>query len=119
MEEGWIKLHRKMIEWEWYTDNNTKIVFIHLLLTANHAEKNWKGILVKRGQTVTSLQHLAKETRLTLAQVRTALFKLKTTHEITINSTKQYSLINVEKYDNYQCDTKENNTRNTHRTTNK
>ena len=41
--EGWIKVHRKLVDWEWYNDINVKVVFLHLLLTANHKEKQWKG----------------------------------------------------------------------------
>ena len=114
--EGWIKLHRKMTEWEWYKDNNTKILFLHLLLTANHKEQKWQGHTILRGQTITSLQHLADETNLSLQQIRTALNKLKSTHEITYTATKKYTLITIEKYNNYQGqeenDNIENNTQN-------
>jgi len=82
--EGWIKIHRKMLEWEWYNDNNTKILFLHLLLTANHKDKKWQGKIIKRGQKITSIQHLADETNLTVQQIRTSLNKLKSTGEITI-----------------------------------
>lgn len=121
--EGWIKIHRKMLDWEWYNDNNTKVLFLHLLLTANHKDKKWQGKTILRGQKITSLQHLAKETRLTVQQIRTALNKLKSTNEITIKSTSKYTLITIEKYSDYQCkdeeDNKQNNTRKNKRTTNK
>lgn len=107
--EGWIKLHRKILEWEWYNDNNTKIVFLHLLLTANHKEKNWQGITIKRGQKLTSIQHLAEETNLTIQQIRTVLNKLKSTNEITINTTNKNTLITIEKYNDYQDKEEENN----------
>lgn len=119
---GWIKLHRSILEWEWYNDNNTKIVFLHLLLTANHKEKKWQGITIKRGQKLTSLQHLAEETNLSMQQVRTALDKLKSTNEITTKSTNRNTLITIEKYSDYQDkdedNNKQGNIRRNNRTTN-
>ena len=121
--EGWIKIHRKMLEWEWYDDINTKVVFLHLLLTSNHKDKKWHGITIGRGQKLTSLNHLAKETKLTEQQVRTSLNKLKLTNEITIKTTNKYSLITIEKYSDYQGDeeknNKQNNIRNNKQRTNK
>ena len=121
--EGWVKIYRKMIEWEWYNDNNTKILFLHLLLTANHKDQKWQGKIIKRGQKITSLQHLAEETNLTVQQVRTSLSKLKSTCEITCKSTSKYTLVTIEKYSDYQDkdeeDNKQNNIRNNKRTTNK
>ena len=93
--EGWIKIHRKLIEWEWYNDINTKVVFLHLLLTANHKEKKWQGHTILRGQKLTSLEHLSKEVGLSIQQTRTALKKLKSTNEITIKSTNKYTLITI------------------------
>ena len=51
--EGWIKLHRKILDWEWYDDINTKVLFLHLLLTANHEEQKWRGKIIERGQLIT------------------------------------------------------------------
>ena len=44
---GWIKLHRKITEWEWYTDRNTLAVFLHLLIMANIEDKKYRGYDVK------------------------------------------------------------------------
>lgn len=110
--EGWIKIHRKLIEWEWYDDINTKVLFLHLLLTANHKDKKWQGKIIKRGQKITSIQHLADETNLTGQQIRTALSKLKSTGEITIEITNKYSLVTIEKYSDYQDGDEENNKQN-------
>ena len=40
---GFISLHRRIIEWEWYTEPDTFRVFIHLLMMANHAPAKVRG----------------------------------------------------------------------------
>lgn len=100
--EGWIKVYRKLTEWEWYHDKNVSRVFLHLLLTANYEDKRWQGKAIQRGQLATSLVNLAFATTLSVQQVRTALNKLKSTNEITIKSTNGYSLITICKYESYQ-----------------
>ena len=110
--EGWIKVHRKLVDWEWYNDINVKVVFLHLLLTANHKEKQWKGQTILRGQKLTSIEHLADDVGLTIQQTRTALKKLKSTHEITIKTTNKNTLITIEKFNNYQFEIDEDNKRN-------
>ena len=103
MDGGWIKLLRKFTRWGWYDDPPTKDVFLHLLLTANHQDKEWRGEIVRRGQVVTGRKKLAKETGLSEQQVRTALKKLHQTGEIsTIKTTNRYTILSIEKYDSYQ-----------------
>lgn len=102
MENGFIVLHRKIIKWEWYTDNNVFKLFLHLLLRANHEDKYWRGILVKRGQLITSIKHLSDETGLSIKQVRTALDKLKSTGEVVSKGQSRYTLVTIEKYSDYQ-----------------
>jgi len=99
---GWIKLHRKLVEWEWYQDHTTFRVFLHLLLTANHEHRQWQGNTVLAGQKITSYQHLAQETGLSVRSIRTALTKLKTTGEVTYTGTSKYSLITIQNWDSYQ-----------------
>lgn len=110
--ESWIKVHRKLVDWEWYNDINVKVVFLHLLLTANHKEKQWKGQTILRGQKLTSIEHLADDVGLTIQQTRTALKKLKSTHEITIKTTNKNTLITIEKFNNYQFEIDEDNKQN-------
>jgi DNA-binding transcriptional regulator PaaX len=102
MNNGFVFLHRKMKEWEWYTDSNVKDVFIHLLLSANHEEASWHGIKIGRGQVVTGRFQLGKETGISQQSLRTALKKLKSTGEITIKSTNKYSLVTLVKWSEYQ-----------------
>ena len=104
---GWIKLHRQIIDWEWYTDHNTFRVFLHLLLTANHKDKKYKGMELKAGTIVTSRDLLAIATGLSVRQVRTALYKLKTTNELTIKTSPQGTIIQIVNYLKYQVEANE------------
>ena len=106
MENGFITLQRKIIKWEWYDDIPTCRLFIHLLLVANHEDREWHGITIKRGQKLTSYEKLAKETKLSVQNVRTAISHLKSTGEITCKTTHRYTLVTVEKYDDYQSEKK-------------
>lgn len=106
-QNGWIKLHRQILEWEWYEDINCFRLFTHLLLKANHKEKRYKGIVVKAGQIVTSRDLLAQETGLSSQQIRTAITKLKLTNEITSVTSSQGTIIEVVNYEKYQLSTNE------------
>ena len=102
MERGYIKLFRKIAEWQWYDDLPTKVLYIHLLLKANWEEKKWHGTTIKRGELKTSVGHLAKECGLSEKQVRTAKEKLESTGEIIVEATNKYTKIIVVNYDDYQ-----------------
>jgi hypothetical protein len=104
---GWVKIHRQILEWEWYDDINTCRLFFHLLIKANHKERNYKGKVVSVGETLTGLDKLSYETNLSVQQIRTSLNKLKSTNEITINSTSQGTVIKVVNYEKYQVATNE------------
>jgi len=99
---GFIVLHRKILDWKWYGDSNTKDVFIHCLLKANHDDKTWNGMTIKRGQFFTSYGKMSKELRQTIRQTRTAIAHLISTGELTSEATNAGQLITVENYANYQ-----------------
>ena len=100
--EGFIQLHRQLLDWEWYDDINVKVLFIHILLKANWSDKQWRGINIKQGQFLTGRIKLAEETGLTQQQVRTSLKKLESTRNITIKTTNRNSIIEVINYKEYQ-----------------
>lgn len=106
---GFVLLHRKMVDWEWYTDINVKALFIHLILMANHSDQKWRGQVVKRGELVTSIGNLAAQNGMTVMQVRTALKKLQKTGDVTIKTTSKNTVIMVVKYDFYQAEQQPSN----------
>ena len=99
---GYVKIHRKMLDWGWYHDSAVKSVFLHLLLTASFKPAEWNGRTIRSGQTVTSTQRLADVLGISRQQARTALDKLKATNEITIETTNKYSVITIVNWCCYQ-----------------
>ena len=107
MQEPYIKLYKKMLDWEWYDDPNTMRVFLHCLLKANWKPGSWHGINYSAGEFITSLETLAVETNLTINQVRTAIRHLKSTGEITSRTHSKCRIITVKNWDAYQSDHKQ------------
>lgn len=108
MNNGWIKLHRAMLNWEWWDDHNTTRLFLYCLLEANHRDKKWRGTLVSRGTFLTGREKLSVETGISQRSIRTSLNKLKSTGEITTVSTSRGTVLSICKYDTYQVDDCEN-----------
>lgn len=106
---GFIKLHRKMVNWGWYDDINTKVVFLHLLLTANFKDTEWHGIQLKRGDVITSIPSLAADLKLSEQNIRTALKHLKLTGEVTDKAYSKFRIISIKNYDSYQDDNRQTN----------
>lgn len=103
MDTGYIKLFRKMTEWEWYDDLPTFKLFIHLLLKVNYKNSEWQGITIERGCCVTSIPKLAIETGLTAKQIRRAVDVLIRAGNVAKSSTSKYTIIKVLNYDLYQA----------------
>lgn len=100
--EGWIKIHRGLLDWEWYSDTNCVRLALHLLLKANFQTRRWRGITVERGQLVTSRAALARETGLSEREVRTAVSKLERSDFLTCRATSSYTVVTICNYERYQ-----------------
>lgn len=100
--EGWIKIHRGLLDWEWYSDTNCVRLALHLLLKANFQTRRWRGITVRRGQLVTSRAALARETGLSEREVRTAVSKLERSDFLTCRATSSYTVVTICNYERYQ-----------------
>ena len=99
---GFIKLYRSFTDWEWYHNNNVKVLFIHMLLSVNYEDRNWQGINICKGQFITSINNLARQTNLSIQQVRTSLNKLKCSGEISVKSTNKFTIITVNNFNKFQ-----------------
>lgn len=100
---SYIKLDRKILEWEWFNDIVTTHLWLYILLKANHQVKEWHGVVIPEGSFITSEAKLSANTGLSREQVRRALNKLMQTNEITKRTTKTHTQITVNKWAVYQC----------------
>ncbi|MBO4863825.1 MAG: hypothetical protein J5517_05645 [Eubacterium sp.] len=116
--DGWIKLHRGLMEkaiWKCSTDSQ-KVVLITILLLANHSETQWiwKGqkFTCKRGQFITSLKSLSHQAGVSVQCVRSSLDKFEKLEFLTSEATKTGRLITIVNWDIYQCSDDEANKQN-------
>lgn len=98
----YIKLSRKLLEWEWYSDINTCRLFIHMLLKANWKKGRFQGIEIPRGSFPSSLNSLSEDTGLTIQSIRTCIKKLKSTGELTVSQHGKFSVFTINNYCCYQ-----------------
>lgn len=108
MAEGFLKLHRKMLKWEWYSDIAACRLFLHCLLRANWQSGSWRGVEYSPGQFITSLSKLSVETGLSVKQVRDKLKVLEMTGELASKTTNKYRVITVKKWNEYQVEGNQN-----------
>ena len=109
MQQGYISLHRKLLTWEWFTDINVCHLFIYCLLRANYKPTKWRGYEIKRGEFISSLNHISVDTGLSVQQVRTALDKLKKSDVLTKKQQGSNTLISIKNYTQYQESNKQDN----------
>lgn len=115
---GWIKLHRCLLDKAvWQLSDAQRVVFITVLLMANHEGKQWiwKGTQFNAapGQFVTSLPKLSKTASVSVQSVRTALENLKKLDFLTYQSTDTGRLITVNNWELYQRDEKKSTDKST------
>ena len=99
---SWIKIFRELLQWEWFEKAEMVQLFIYLLLKASCEDKQWQGIVIKRGQLVTSNASMRRDLKLSEQQIRTCIKRLISTGEITYKATNRYVIITICNYDRYQ-----------------
>ncbi len=110
MSEGWIKLHRELLNKSIWTCSTPaqKVILITLLMMANHEGREWefKGrrIKLQPGQFITSLPSIAKMAGdgVSIRNIRTALKRFEEYEFLTDESTVNGRLITICNWERYQ-----------------
>ena len=106
MLNGWIKLHRKILDNGLFSDAELLKVFIWCLLKANRKTSQVNGIPVKVGQFITGRISASEELYMKPSTVYVMLKKLKRMKYIDMQTTNKFTMISVVKYNQYQVEDK-------------
>lgn len=105
--DGWIKLHRKMLENPVVNkDPDHLAVWIYLLLNATHKERaamwNGKKITLKAGELITGRTKIAEATGVSESKTRRVLELFKSEQQIDQQTNRHGSLISIVRWNDYQ-----------------
>ena len=115
--EGWIKLHRSLLDHFVAQDGDMFLLWVRMLLMANHKDNKFpvgnKIIEVKRGQLMTSRKTLSEKTGIQESKIERILKLLKSEHQIEQQSFSKFRLISITNYESYQGDEQQTNSKRT------
>lgn len=106
---GYVKVFRTFLDWQWFQKPEMVQLWLYLLLKANHQENEWQGMVIGRGQLFVGRNKIQAETGLSEQTIKTCLKRLKSTGEITTQSTSRGTLITIVKWDDFQDDVVQSN----------
>ena len=115
MSEGWIKLHRKMLDNPLVCkDGDYLAVWVYLLLNATH--KNYpalfkgKKIELKAGQLLTGRKSISNTLSINEAKIQRILKTFENEQQIEQQTSNKNSLITILNWDRYQQNEQQNET---------
>ena len=103
---GYIQLHRKLLDSAVFQNEKLLKLFIHCLLKASYKERETligdSIVQLEQGQFVTGRKALARDLNLSEQQVRTLISKLEKLKILHTKSTNKYSVVTVMNWEVYQ-----------------
>ena len=102
MEERWVKLHSKLLDWEWFKDGYTLRVFIYMLFDASHKKEKRYGIDLEAGMVATNVPLIASMTQMSENWARRSLNNLLKTGELVLVGEKSSSRFRVYRIANWR-----------------
>jgi hypothetical protein len=116
--QGWIKLHRKLIEKGFYKKSEFVHLWIHLLFKANHKKKEfmWNDeiIIIKEGQLLTGREKLSEQTGISESKIERILNYFEKERQIEQQKTTKFRVITIVNWTTHQISEQQpNNNRTT------
>lgn len=122
--EGWVKLHRKMLENPIVTKDGDHIaVWVYLLLNATHTEYDvvFKGerTTLQAGQLLTGRKSMSEKLKINETKIQRVLKCFESEHQIEQQTSNQNRLVTIVNWNEYQHSEQPNEQQvNNNRTTN-
>ena len=95
INNGFVKIPRSILDWEWYDHPDVSRVYFHLILKVNYAPAKWRGIDILIDEHITSIDKLSTELAISPFKVRESLSKLKATGYIELFPTNKFTKLKV------------------------
>jgi hypothetical protein len=106
MANGWVKIHRKLLESLFYKDSHVVHIWVHLLLNATHkpikALFKGKEITLKPGQLITGRDSISQKTKVNSQKVQRTLKKFEMWRMIEQQTSNRNRLVTILSWDQYQ-----------------
>jgi hypothetical protein len=104
--QGWVKIHRQLLDNPIISKPDYLSIWVVLLLLANHQEHSFiwnnKKQICKRGQVLTGRKELARKTGVNESKIERILKYLKNEQQIEQQTTTKFRLITIKNYNQYQ-----------------
>jgi len=103
---GWVKIHRKIMDKGYYKHSAYVHLWLHLLLLANHkeAEFMWNGKIekTKSGQFITGRINMSQDTGIPQSTIEDILKVFENDGQIRQQKTTKFRLITILNWSSYQ-----------------
>jgi hypothetical protein len=100
--QGYILLHRKMMDKPYFTNSQVVHMWVYMLFKANHKDNYFEMKLVKRGSFATSRKRIAEDTGINESKIERILKMLETEQEIEQQNCGKFRIITVLDWDRFQ-----------------
>ena len=100
--QGYILLHRKMMDKPYFTNSQIIHMWVYMLFKANHKDNYFEMKLVKRGSFATSRKRIAEDTGINESKVERILKMLENEQEIEQQNCGKFRIITIVDWDRFQ-----------------
>ena len=112
-DESWIKLYRKILKSPIWDNEKALKIWIWCLVKATHKERvqlvGQQEVFLEKGQFVFGRKKASEELSMTESTIYKYIKLLEKLQMISVNSNNKFSVVSIEKWEDYQIEELKNN----------